>query len=89
LFGVDLVRFNEAGKMADLVGMLRPASVLTKLGEEAALRMAAAKLPFESNREMSMWPNSNRRNDRNRRRQAGRISKAPERSRTALQGDRV
>jgi hypothetical protein len=43
LFGVDLVRFNEAGKMTDLVVMLRPASVVTKLGEEAARRMAAAK----------------------------------------------
>lgn len=44
LFGVDLVRFNEAGKMTDLVVMLRPASVVTKLGEEAARRMAAAIL---------------------------------------------
>jgi hypothetical protein len=40
---VDLVRFNEAGKMADLVVMLRPASVVAKLGEEAARRVAAAK----------------------------------------------
>jgi hypothetical protein len=43
LFGVDLVRFNEAGKMTDLVVMLRPAGVVTKLAEEAARRMAAAK----------------------------------------------
>jgi hypothetical protein len=43
LFGVDLVRFNEAGRMTDLVVMLRPASVVTKLGEEATRRIAAAK----------------------------------------------
>jgi hypothetical protein len=43
LFGVDLVRFNEAGKMTDLVVMLRPASVVTKLAKEATRRMAAAK----------------------------------------------
>ncbi|WP_247458599.1 hypothetical protein [Bradyrhizobium sp. 153] len=43
MFGADLVRFNEAGKMTDLVVMLRPASVVTKLGEEATRRMAAAK----------------------------------------------
>ena len=43
LFGVDLVRFNEAGKMTDLVVMLRPASVVTELAEEAARRMPAAK----------------------------------------------
>ena len=43
LFGVDLVRFNEAGKMTDLVVMLRPASVVTKLGEEATRCIAAAK----------------------------------------------
>lgn len=43
LIGVDLVRFNEAGKMTDLVVMLRPAGVATKLAEEAARRMAAAK----------------------------------------------
>lgn len=29
--------------MTDLVVMLRPANVVTKLGEEAARRMAAAK----------------------------------------------
>ncbi|MGQ0681847.1 hypothetical protein [Bradyrhizobium sp.] len=43
MFGVDLVRFSEAGKMTDLVVMLRSASVVTKLGEEAARRMAASK----------------------------------------------
>lgn len=43
LFGVDLVRFNEAGKMTDLVVMLRPAGVVAKLTEEATRRMAAAK----------------------------------------------
>ncbi|MCC8964764.1 nuclear transport factor 2 family protein [Bradyrhizobium sp. Pear76] len=43
LFGVDLVNFNEAGKMTDLVVMLRPAAVVARLGEEAARRMAAAK----------------------------------------------
>lgn len=43
LFGVDLVRFNEVGRMTDLVVMLRPASVVTKLGEEASRRIAAAK----------------------------------------------
>lgn len=42
LYGVDLVRFDEAGKMEDLVVMLRPADVVTKLGEEVGRRMAAS-----------------------------------------------
>jgi hypothetical protein len=42
LFGIDLVRFDAAGKMVDLVVMLRPADVVAKLGAEAARRMAAA-----------------------------------------------
>jgi hypothetical protein len=41
LFGIDLVRFDAAGKMLDLVVMLRPAAVVAKLGAEAARRMAA------------------------------------------------
>ena len=40
LTGVDLVRFDEAGKMTDLVVLLRPADAVSKLGEEAARRMA-------------------------------------------------
>jgi hypothetical protein len=30
--GVDLVRFDEAGKLTDLVAMLRPASVVVVRG---------------------------------------------------------
>jgi len=47
---------NEAGKMTDLVVMLRLADVVAKLGEEAARRMAAMKsrtLTWE----MSTWQN--------------------------------
>ncbi|WP_337271252.1 nuclear transport factor 2 family protein [Oryzifoliimicrobium ureilyticus] len=43
IFGIDIVRFNEAGKMVDLVVMLRPADAVAKLGEEATRRMAAAQ----------------------------------------------
>jgi hypothetical protein len=42
IFGIDLVRFNEAGKMVDLVVMLRPADAVVKLGQEAARRSAAS-----------------------------------------------
>lgn len=42
LFGIDLVRFDSAGKMVDLVVMLRPADVVAKLGAEAARRIAGA-----------------------------------------------
>lgn len=42
LSGVDLVRFDNAGKMTDLIVMLRPADVVAKLGQEAARRIAEA-----------------------------------------------
>ena len=42
LSGIDLVRFNRAGKMTELIVMLRPSDVVAKLGEEAARRMAEA-----------------------------------------------
>jgi hypothetical protein len=43
LFGVDLIRFDEFGKMIDLVVMLRPATIVAKLTEEATRRIATAK----------------------------------------------
>jgi hypothetical protein len=42
LSGVDLVRFDSAGKMTELIVMLRPADVVAKLGQEAGRRMAEA-----------------------------------------------
>ncbi|NTE56441.1 nuclear transport factor 2 family protein [Agrobacterium tumefaciens] len=42
IFGIDIVRFDEAGKMVDLVVMLRPADSVAKLGQEVARRIAAA-----------------------------------------------
>jgi hypothetical protein len=38
--GIDLIRFDAAGKITDLVVMLRPTSAVMKLGEEARRRMA-------------------------------------------------
>lgn len=40
--GVDIIRFDAAGKIADLVVMIRPIAAIMKLGEEAARRMTAA-----------------------------------------------
>lgn len=40
--GIDIIRFDTAGKIADLVVMIRPVTAVMKLGEEAAHRMANA-----------------------------------------------
>jgi len=40
--GIDIVSFDAAGKIVDLVVMIRPVGAIMKLGEEAARRMAAA-----------------------------------------------
>ncbi|WP_427144795.1 nuclear transport factor 2 family protein [Rhizobium pisi] len=41
--GIDLIRFNVAGRITDLVVMIRPIGAVMKLGEEAARRMAQAQ----------------------------------------------
>jgi hypothetical protein len=41
--GIDIVSIDAAGKIIDLVVMIRPVTAMMKLGEEAARRMAAAK----------------------------------------------
>ncbi|MGB3471003.1 MAG: nuclear transport factor 2 family protein [Erythrobacter sp.] len=38
--GIDIIRFDAAGKITDLVVMIRPIAAVMKLGEEAARRMA-------------------------------------------------
>ncbi len=38
--GIDIVRFDAAGKIVDLVVMIRPIAAVIKLGEEASRRMA-------------------------------------------------
>ena len=40
--GIDIIRFDAAGKIADLVVMIRPLAAVMKLGEEATQRMATA-----------------------------------------------
>ncbi|MEQ8903138.1 MAG: nuclear transport factor 2 family protein [Roseovarius sp.] len=40
--GIDIIRFDAAGKIADLVVMIRPIAAVMKLGEEATQRMATA-----------------------------------------------
>jgi hypothetical protein len=40
--GIDIIRFDQAGKIADLVVMIRPIAAIIKLGEEAARRRATA-----------------------------------------------
>jgi len=45
LTGIDIVRFDEAGKLVDLVVMLRPADAVAQLGEEAARRMSPGSAP--------------------------------------------
>lgn len=37
--GIDIIRFDAAGKITDLVVMIRPIAAIMKLGEEAARRM--------------------------------------------------
>ena len=41
LFGVDLVEFNQEGKITDFMVMMRPASVVMNLAAEAGKRLAA------------------------------------------------
>lgn len=41
--GVDLIRFDEDGRITDLVVMIRPVGAVLKLGEEAARRMGQAQ----------------------------------------------
>ncbi|MGY5804446.1 nuclear transport factor 2 family protein [Rhizobium sp. LEGMi12c] len=41
--GIDLIRFDAAGRITDLVVMIRPIGAVMKLGEEAALRVAQAQ----------------------------------------------
>lgn len=41
--GIDLIRFDAAGRIADLVVMIRPIGAVMKLGEAAARRSAAAQ----------------------------------------------
>jgi ketosteroid isomerase-like protein len=40
--GIDIILFDAAGKITDLVVMIRPMAAVMKLGEEAARRMATA-----------------------------------------------
>ena len=41
--GIDLIRFDAAGRITDLVVMIRPIGAVMKLGEEAARRMGQAQ----------------------------------------------
>jgi hypothetical protein len=41
LKGIDMIRFDEAGRIADFEVMVRPASGLQALGAEMARRMAS------------------------------------------------
>lgn len=40
--GIDIIRFDAASKIADLVVMIRPIAAVMKLGEEVARRRATA-----------------------------------------------
>jgi len=42
LKGIDLIRFDEGGRITDFEVMIRPASALQALGEEMGRRLAAA-----------------------------------------------
>ncbi|AUH10852.1 hypothetical protein BJD21_09220 [Dickeya solani D s0432-1] len=42
IFGVDLVEFNQEGKITDFMVMMRPAHVVLNLSAEAGKRLAAA-----------------------------------------------
>ncbi|BBP58635.1 nuclear transport factor 2 family protein [Pseudomonas sp. St316] len=39
--GIDIVRFDDEGKIIDLVVMIRPVGAIMKLGEEIGRRMAS------------------------------------------------
>lgn len=42
LFGVDLIEFDQEGKITDLMVMMRPASVVLTLAAEAGKRLASS-----------------------------------------------
>ncbi|WP_226052833.1 nuclear transport factor 2 family protein [Dickeya chrysanthemi] len=48
IFGVDLVEFNQEGKITDFMVMMRPANVVLNLSAEAGKRLAAAQHSAES-----------------------------------------
>jgi hypothetical protein len=48
IFGVDIMRFNDAGKLTELIVMLRPADAVTRLGKEISSRIAAADSAAQS-----------------------------------------
>ncbi|MBP2851358.1 nuclear transport factor 2 family protein [Dickeya oryzae] len=48
IFGVDLVEFNQEGKITDFMVMMRPANVVLNLSAEAGKRLAAAHHSTES-----------------------------------------
>ena len=41
--GIDIIRFDDTGKVTDLVVMIRPVAAVMKLGQEAAHRVASAR----------------------------------------------
>lgn len=41
--GIDIIRFDHAGKVTDIVVMIRPVAAVMKLGEEAARSIGSAK----------------------------------------------
>jgi len=43
LFGVDLIEFDQDGKITDLMVMMRPANVVLNLSAEAGKRLAAGQ----------------------------------------------
>ncbi|MBC3930721.1 nuclear transport factor 2 family protein [Undibacterium curvum] len=45
VFGVDLVEFNQEGKISDFMVMMRPASTVLVLAAEAGKRLAASHTP--------------------------------------------
>jgi hypothetical protein len=47
LFGVDLVEFDQEGKITDFVVMMRPANVVMTLAAEAGKRLAATETSAE------------------------------------------
>ncbi|NJO35255.1 MAG: nuclear transport factor 2 family protein [Rhodospirillales bacterium] len=45
--GIDIIRLDGAGKVTDLVVMIRPIAAVMKLGEEAARHMATANQTYQ------------------------------------------
>ncbi|KGM87874.1 SnoaL-like domain protein [Roseovarius mucosus DSM 17069] len=48
--GIDIIRFDLAGKIMDLVVMIRPIAAILELGEEAARRRASASASASANK---------------------------------------